>query len=60
MRQTARFSELVLLQDLEEVFDFEHSIFWHVCAVNGVPHSVVTEFRPKQLNHKLGDLIKLT
>ena len=47
MRQTARFSELVLLQDLEEVFDFEHSIFWHVCAVNGVPDSIVTEFSPK-------------
>jgi len=34
----------VLLQDVEEVFAFEHAVFWHICAVDSVLNSVVTEF----------------
>jgi hypothetical protein len=30
----------MLLQELEEVLDFDAAIFWHVCAVNGVSDSV--------------------
>ena len=40
----------MLLEDLEEVFHFEDTIFWHVCAVDGVSDSVVTEFSPIELN----------
>ena len=39
-------SELVLLQELEEVLNFDAAIFWHVCAVNGVSDSIKSELSP--------------
>ncbi len=39
-------SELVLLQELEEVLNFDAAIFWHVCAVNGVSDSIQSELSP--------------
>ena len=43
---TAKCSELVLLQNFEEVFDLKNSILWHVSAVNGISDSVVAELSP--------------
>ena len=41
-------SELVLLQELEEVLDFEAAIFGHVCAVHCVANSIQPKLRSIQ------------
>lgn len=46
-------SELVLLQNVEEVFALEDSIFWHVGAVDGILYSVVTKFGSKAMTEWL-------
>lgn len=43
MHACCSLSELVLLEELEEVLDFETAILWHVCAMQCVAHSVQTE-----------------
>ena len=48
-----RCSELVLLKDIEEVFDFEDAVFGHICAVHSVAHSIQTELSSK-VNKQLG------
>ena len=50
---SARASELMLLQQLEEVLDFEAAVLRHVCAMNGVPNSILAELSSKRKNIKL-------